>query len=117
MKFSFFRTAIEGFDLDTDIFSVGLRVLDKNVEISIVIKYAGIDEFVLRTGAPAQAILVYQFRIWEFPLRILVEHLHVAVGRSVVEIEVVFLYVLTTIAFNGGETEVALLEDGIASVP
>jgi len=48
---------------------------------------------------------------------ILMEILHVGMGRSVVEIKVIFLYVLTVIPLAVGQPEEALLQDRVAAVP
>ena len=117
MKLSVFGTAVERLNLDTDIFRIGLGVFDEDIEIPIVIEYPSIDQLILRTGASTQLILLHQFRIWEFPLRILVQHPHVAVSRSVVEVKIIFLYIFTAIAFLRGHAEVALFEDRIAAIP
>jgi len=53
----------------------------------------------------------------ELPLRVLVEVLHVGVGRRRVEVEVVLLDVLAVVPLAVGEAEQALLEDRIALVP
>ena len=50
-------------------------------------------------------------------LRILVEVLHVRVGRRAVEVEVVLLDVLAVIALAVGQAEEALLEDRVLAVP
>ena len=50
-------------------------------------------------------------------LRVLVEVLHVRVGRRGVEVEVVLLHVLAVIALDAGQPEEALLQDRIAAVP
>src|SRR5262249_15041280 len=50
-------------------------------------------------------------------LRVLVEPLHVGVGRRGVEVEVVFLHVLAVVALDAGEAEQPLLQDRIAAVP
>jgi hypothetical protein len=50
-------------------------------------------------------------------LRILVEKLHVGVGRSAVEIEVIFLNILSVVALAPREPEKTLFEDGIFAVP
>src|SRR5262249_34897115 len=50
-------------------------------------------------------------------VRILVEVLHVRMGRRAVEVEVVLLHVLAVIAFAVGQPEEALLQDRIGSIP
>ena len=50
-------------------------------------------------------------------MRVLVEILHVRVGRRAVEVEVVLLDVLAVVAFAVGQSEEPLLEDRILPVP
>ena len=50
-------------------------------------------------------------------MRILVEHLHVAVGGCAVQVEVVFLDVLAVVAFGAGQAVQPLLEDRVVPVP
>src|SRR5262249_16050496 len=50
-------------------------------------------------------------------LRILVEVLHIRMGRRAVEMEVILLDVLTMVGFAVGEPEQAFLEDRIPAIP
>src|SRR5437764_1391185 len=50
-------------------------------------------------------------------MRILVEILHVGMRRRRIEVEVVFLDILTVIALVASQSENALFQDGVASVP
>ena len=51
------------------------------------------------------------------PLRVLVEVLHVGVGRRGVEVEVVLLDVLAVVALAVGQAEQPFLQDGVPPVP
>ncbi len=55
--------------------------------------------------------------VGELALRVLVEVLHVRVGRRRVDVEVVLLHVLAVVPLAVGEAERALLEDGVPLVP
>ena len=66
--------------------------------------------------APAAAGLD-EVGVGERRLRILVEVLHVRVGRRAVEVEVVLLDVLAVIALAVGQAEQPLLEDRVLAVP
>src|SRR5438309_5089125 len=110
-----FRTTVEGLNSDADVFRIGLRVFDKNVEIAIFIENAGIEKFELRTAT--LCVFRNQLCVWELLLRILVEHPHVAVRGRIVEIEPVFLCVLAVISFRRRQTEHSLFQDGIVTVP
>jgi hypothetical protein len=50
-------------------------------------------------------------------LGILVEELHVGVGRGAVEVEIVFFDVLAVVALAVGQAEEAFLENGVLTVP
>ena len=50
-------------------------------------------------------------------MRVLVEVLHVGVGGSVIEVEVVLLDVFAVVSFSGGEAEGSFLQNGILAVP
>ena len=53
----------------------------------------------------------------EGPLRVLVQHPHVGMGRRRVEVEVVLLDVLAVVALGPGQAEEALLQDRVLPVP
>src|SRR5882762_7979881 len=108
--------AIAGLDPDRDVFGVGLGVFDEDVPVAIVIKNAGVEEFVLGARAVAP-VLFDQIGIRVLALRIFVKHAHVAVRRSAVEVEPVFLNVLAVDAFVGGKAKHALFQDRVAAVP
>src|SRR5205807_3608514 len=72
---------------------------------------------VLRAAAAARAVLVNQFLVRELSLRVLVEELHVGVGRSGVQVEVVLLHVLAVVRLGADAAEHTLLQDGVATVP
>ena len=50
-------------------------------------------------------------------MRILVEITQQTVGRRGVEIEIIFLHVLAAVTLRAGQSEGALLQDGVAAVP
>src|SRR5438105_2590157 len=110
-------TAIGHVNADQDVFGVGLRVFDLDVEVPIAVEHAGVHELVLGRLPAAPAVFVDEIRVRKRRLRILVEELHVRVGRRAVDVEVVLLHVLAVIAFAAGQTEQALLQNRIAPVP
>ena len=112
-----FRAAVVDGDLDQDVFGRLLGVLDEHVEVAILVEHAGVEQLVLElVPAPAAAGLD-EVGVREGRLRILVEVLHVRMGRRAVEVEVVFLDVLAVIAFAVGQAEQAFLEDRVLAVP
>ena len=119
VQFGGFRPAVDGLDANANIFRPGLGIFDEDIEVAVLIEDSGVQQFVLRRAhlPPAAPVFLQQFLIGKLALRILVQHLHVAVGGRVVEIEPVFLGVLTVVALVARKPEHALFEDGIASVP
>src|SRR5205809_420817 len=104
-------------DADQHLVDGGLRVLDDDVEVAIVVEDAGVEQLVFaRSPVPARGLLEQQ-RVGKRAVRVVVEVVHVGVGRRDVEIEVVLLDVLAVIALRARETEEALLEDHVAAVP
>ena len=109
--------AIEGLDADGDVFRVDLGVLDDDVEVAVLVEDARVEQLVLGALAAAAAVFLDQQAVGKLGLRILVEELHVRVGRRVVEVEVVLLDVLAVVALDGRDAEQPLLQDGVVAVP
>ena len=105
-------------DPHEDVVGRGLRVLDEDVEVAVLVEDAGVEQLELRLPpCRAARFSSTQPRVRELALRILVEHLHVRVRRRGVEVEVVLLHVLAVVALGAGQAEEALLQDRIAAVP
>ena len=83
----------------------------------MVIEDAGLEQLILGPGAAAPAVLLDQLMIRKLLLRVLVQHLHVAVCGSVIEVEVVLLYILTMIAFARRQAEHPLFQNGVSAIP
>ena len=112
-----FRPAVVDGDPDQHVFRPRLGVFHEHVEVPVFGEGAGVEQFILEFLARAAAVDVDQVGVGEFPLRILVEVLHVGVRRRAVEVEVVLLHVFAVVRLAVGEPEQALLQDGIALVP
>src|SRR6185503_6528672 len=111
------RSAIDRGDPDQDVVGRGLRVLDEDVEVAVLVEDPGVEQLELRIGAAAPRRFRSQLRVGKRRLRILVERLHVGVRRRAVEIEVVLLDVLAVIPLRPRQAEEALLDRLVASVP
>src|SRR5580700_665326 len=112
-----FRTAVRDRDLNQNIFDIAFRVLDENIEVPVFVKYSGVEQFVLRFALAPAAIFSDELRVGEGGLRVLVQVLHVRVGGSAVEIEVIFLHIFAMIAFGAAEAEEPLLKYWVALIP
>src|SRR5580693_1358206 len=100
-----------------DVFGALLGVFDDNVEVSILIEDPRIDELIFHFFAAASPVRGQQLLVGIGCLRILVQIPHVGVGGRVVQVKVIFLYVLPMIALAVSEPVQTLIEDGIFTVP
>jgi hypothetical protein len=94
-----------------------LRVFDEHVEVAVGVEDSRVEQLVFRFAATACAVLLHQVRIRKSRLRVLVQELHVGMGRRAVEVEVVLLHVLAVVALAVGEAEQPFLQDRVAPVP
>src|SRR5712691_1245950 len=117
MEGSSLGAAILHGDADQDVLRRGLRILDRHIEVPPRLEGARLEKLELAVPSAAAAILLDEPGIGILGMRVLVEPLQVRVRGGGVEIEVVLLDVLAVIALGTRETEVALLQDGIASIP
>ena len=111
------RPAVGHRDLHQDVLGADLGVLDEDVEVPVALEDPGVEELVLHLLPAPPAVGLHQVVVGEGGLRVLVEVLHVRMGRRAVEVEVVLLDVLAVVALAVGEAEEPLLEDGVLAVP
>ena len=111
------RSAITHADLDQDVLRRLLGILHKHVEVAIVIEDARVEQLVFHVAAVAPFIRLDQIVIRKRGLRILVQILHVRMGRRAVEVEVILFDVLAVVAFAVGQPEEAFLEYRVFAVP
>ncbi len=104
-------------DQDEHVVGRGLRVLDEDVEVAVLVEDARVDELELGLVAPAAPALLQQRGVGEGGLRVLVERPHVRVRRRGVEVVVELLDVLAVVALLAREAEEALLQDRVLLVP
>ncbi len=102
---------------DEHVFRAFLGVLHEHVKVAVGVKDAGVEQFVLELFARAPPVRFDQVAVGILPLRVLVEILHVRMGRRAVEVEVVLLDILAMVPFAVGEPEQALFQDRVALVP
>ena len=111
------RTPVCHADLDQQVLGIGLGVLHKHVEVPVLVEHARIEKLVLQLLPCPAPVCRHQVIVGEGGLGVLVEVFHVRMGRRAVEVEVVLLHVLPMIPLAVGQTEEALLEDGVLPVP
>ena len=117
MKRGRVRAAIADADLDQDVGRPLLGVFDEDIEVTVAVEDAGVDQLVLHVLAATGTIGVDQVAVGIGLLRIFVEELHVRMGGRAIEVEVVLLHILAVIALAVGQAEQALLEDRVLAVP
>ena len=113
----FLGAAVHDRDTDQDVLLIRLGVLDEHVEVAALVEDAGVEQLVLGIVVAAPLRLRHQLPVGERGLRVLVEHLQVAVRGRAVQVEVALLDVLAVVALDAGQAEQPLLEDRVASVP
>ncbi len=112
-----FSTTVKYCHSDQDIFRGGFGVLHKNVKVLIAVKNTSIKKLIFRIKEPAYAVGDHQVLIRVCLLRILVKVLHIGVGRSGIEIEIILLDVLAMVTLAVGQTEQPLLQYRVFAVP
>ena len=117
MEQSGFRPAIADADLDQQVFRFCLGVFNKHIEVPVVVKYAGIQQFILQLLSTALVVGFNEVPVWKGRLGILVQVLHVGVGRRTIEVEIVLLHILTMIPLGIAQSEGTFLQDRVLAVP
>ena len=117
MQLGGFRAAIVRCDSDQDVFGGSLRIFDKHIEIAVIFKHAGIEQFEFPRFPAPGAILPHQPFIRISSVRIFIQVLHVGMRWRAVEIVVALLHILAVVAFIACESEQPFFKDRIAAVP
>src|SRR5947209_20427022 len=76
------RPTIDGANADQNIFWGCFGILDEHIKVAALSKDACIDQLILWFILSAPAVGVNQIIIGIGRLRVLIEHLHIGVGRS-----------------------------------
>ncbi len=111
------RSAIGQCDSGQYVVRVRLGVFNHDIKVAVVVKNAGVQQLILEIKKSPTPALRHKISVWVLRLGVLIKHLHVAVGGGAVEIEVVFLDVFAVISLGSGQTEHALFQDRIFTVP
>src|SRR5690606_29807237 len=104
-------------DANKNIVVIRLGVFNENIEISVVNEDTGIINFKLALMFSTTAVFFKKLRIWKSLLRILVQHLHVAVTRRTVQVIVKLFAIFSVITFRSGQTKEALFDNRILFIP
>src|SRR5262245_9291489 len=117
MQFGLRQTAVAGRDLYQNILRRLFGILDEHIEVAVVVEDTGVEKLILHLGATAAPVGLHQVGVGKSRLRVLVEKLHVGVGRRRVEVEVVLFDVLAVVGFAVGQAKKALFENRVLAVP
>ena len=110
-------TPIAGGDLHQEVVRGILCVFHNDIEITVIVKDAGIDQFELfRVPSPA-AILIHQPPVRKLPLRVFVEHFQVGMRRGCIQKIIQFLHILAVVPLGVGQPKETLLEDWVVAIP
>ena len=91
--------------------------LHKDIPVTIVVECIRIQDLKLRNVPVAIDVLADKLLVWVCLLGVLVEELHIRVGRRRVEIVIELLDVLAVVPLVSGDAKQSLLKDTILAVP
>ena len=114
---SILRRAVVHRDAAEDVVGRCLRVLHLDVEVASLVEDARIRQLVLEVMPRPGPVHRHEVVVGELGLRVLVEPALIAVRREVVQVEVVFLDVLTVVALGIGQAEETLFQNRVPLVP
>src|SRR5262249_16238974 len=112
-----FGASVPDADLNQQVLGRVLGILNEDVGVTVIVRDDSVEQLIFTLATAPLPVGPHQIVIWVSPLRVLVEVLHVGVGRRGVQIEVILLAVLTMVAFIVGKAEEALFKDRVATVP
>ena len=117
MQLGSLRSAVMRGNTNQNIFRAGLGILDKDVEIAVLIEDARFNqlEFQITPGPPP--VFLHQAGVGVFRLGVFVQEFHIRVSRRVIQVKVVFLHVLAVVALVSAEAKQPFLQDRITAVP
>src|SRR6266487_4874696 len=92
-------TVIYSSDANQDILRIDFGVFNSYIKVAILGKCACIDQFIFRFFSSTTAIFCHQFLIGESALWIFIQRLHIGMRWSIVKKAIIFLDILTMIAF------------------
>ena len=81
MQLGLLRATVAGRNLYQNVLGRLFGVLDEHIEVAVVVEDAGVEQLVFEFVATASSVGVHQISVGKSRLRVLVEKLHVRVGR------------------------------------
>src|SRR5260370_40309948 len=95
----FGRTSVSCTDPDENVFRARFGVLREDVEITVFVEGACIQQLILEITSIPATVFFHELAVRKFSLLVLVQSLQVRVSRSGVQIKAILLHVLAVIAF------------------
>ncbi len=99
------RTPVRDGEADEARLRRRLRIFDEDVEVAVAIERAAVNELVLELLARAKRVGLHEIVVRKSGVGVLVQPLHVRVGRRGIEIEVVLLHILAVIPLRIAQSE------------
>jgi hypothetical protein len=87
-------------DPNQQVFTIGLGVFHHHVKIAALVKDSGVYKLIFVIELGSQSVPMKKLIIGVSGLRILVEILHVGMGRRAIQVRIVFLDVFSVVAFG-----------------
>src|SRR3954471_16414272 len=112
-----FGTSIGHADLDQDIVRAFFGVFHEDIKVTVIIEDPCVQQLILKLIAAPATAGFYENLGRKSCLGIFVEILHVGVGGSAVQVEIVLLHVLTVVSLAVGHAEETFFQDRIFAVP
>src|SRR5205809_5963699 len=111
------RPAVRCADLDKEIVGIDLRVFEGDIEVTMVSQNSRVPQLGFRRLLWPPKICRDQLLVRKAPLRITVEHPHIAMSWRAVFVEINFLHVFAVVSLRPGHTEKPLFQERIAPIP
>ena len=80
------RPAIMRGDPQQNIIRPRFGIFDLDIEIAVIGKDAGIDQFIFRLVQPAPGIGTFEFDIGKRRLRVFIDHLHIGMAGHAIDV-------------------------------
>jgi hypothetical protein len=111
------RPRVHHADGHEQVVGVGLRVVDLDDPVAVLVERAGVEQLVLGLVLPPAPVLGEEVAVGELALRVVIAPAVPRMARRRVEVPPVLLGVLAVVPLVAGEPEDPLLQDRIAAVP
>jgi hypothetical protein len=112
-----FRSSIAEIYLDQEIAGSGLRVFHEYVEVAIFVEYSGVEQLVFWVIATTLSVCLDKVSVGIRIVRVFIEIFHIGVGGRTIEVEIIFLDVLSVIALAICKAKQTFFKYWVLTVP